>query len=79
MSLDRLKLLESRIGEFLDEHERVRQEHDTLVRRLRDREKELAEAAAQLRRYEQERSEIKGRLERILGRLESVDLTEVET
>ncbi len=75
MSLDSLKLLEAKIGEFVDQHERVRQEHELLVQRLHDKEKELAEVAVQLKQYEQERSEIKARLERILGRLESLDLT----
>jgi septal ring factor EnvC (AmiA/AmiB activator) len=74
MSLDSLKLLEAKIGEFVDQHERVRQEHEVLLRRLQDKEKELADAAVQLKQYEQERSEIKARLERILGRLGSLDL-----
>jgi septal ring factor EnvC (AmiA/AmiB activator) len=74
MSLDTLKLLEAKIGEFVDQHERVRQEHEVLLRCLQDKERELADAALQLRQYEQERSEIKARLERILGRLGSLDL-----
>jgi chromosome segregation ATPase len=68
MSVDSLKLLEAQIGEFVDQHERV-------LLRLQDKEQELAEAAVRLRQYEQERSEIKARLERILGRLGSLDLT----
>ena len=75
MSLESLKLLESKIGEFVDQHERVRQEHESLVQRLNQQEKQLAEAAVQLKQYEQERSEIRARLERILSRLEGLDLT----
>ena len=52
----------------------MREQHDSLARRLRDKEKELAELAGQLQQYEQERSEIRTRLERILNRLEGLDL-----
>jgi len=75
MSLDSLKLLEAKISQFVDQHARVREAHDALVQRLRGKEKELAAAAAQLKRYEQERSEIKLRLERVLSRLDGLDLT----
>ena len=74
MSLESLKLLESKIGEFVDQHDRVRQEHESLVQRLKEREKQLADATAQLKQLEQERSEIRARLERILSRLEGLDL-----
>ncbi len=75
MSLESLKLLEEKIGEFVEQHERVRQQAEALVLRLRDREEQLAKMTSQLKRYEEERSEMKERLERILGRLENLDLT----
>jgi septal ring factor EnvC (AmiA/AmiB activator) len=75
MNLDNLKLLETKIDQFVDQHERVREEHEALLQRVRDKEKQLAEATALLKQYEQERSEMRGRLERILSRLEGLDLT----
>ena len=75
MDLENLKLLETKINQFVDQHEHVRAQHEALLARLKDREKQLTEATAQLKRYEQERVEIKSRLERILNRLEGVDLT----
>jgi len=75
MDLESLKLLESKIEQFVDRHEAVREQHETLLGRLKEQEKQLAEATAQLKRYEQERAEIRSRLERILSRLESVDLS----
>lgn len=75
MNLDNLKLLENKINQFVDQHERVREEHEALVQHLRDKEKQLAEATTLLKQYEQERSEIKARLERILTRLDGLDLT----
>jgi septal ring factor EnvC (AmiA/AmiB activator) len=75
MDLENLKLLETKIGEFVDQHERVRHEHASLVQRLKEREQQLAEVKAQLKQYEHERSEIKTRLERVLSRLEGLDLS----
>jgi len=74
MSLESLKLLETKIGEFVDEHERVRQQHETLQQRVKEMEKKLADAMSQLKQHEQERSEIRSRLERILSRLEGLEL-----
>jgi septal ring factor EnvC (AmiA/AmiB activator) len=75
MSLESLKVLEAKIGEFVERHEQVRNEREQLRSELRDRDKKLAEAVAQLKRYEKERSEIRSRLERMLGRLAGLELT----
>ena len=75
MDLENLKVLETKINQFVDQHARVRDAHEALLQRLKDKEKQLAEALAQLKQYEQERVEIKARLERILSRLEGLDLT----
>jgi septal ring factor EnvC (AmiA/AmiB activator) len=75
MSLDSLKLLEAKIGEFVDRHEQVRREQDQLREQVRERDKKLAEAVTQLKRFEKERGELRTRLERILGRLNGLDLT----
>lgn len=75
MSLDSLKLLETKIGEFVDRHEQVRREQEQLRAQLRERDKKLAEAAAELKRFEKERGELRARLERILGRLNGLELT----
>ncbi len=75
MDLENLKLLEAKINQFVDEHERVREAHDSLLQRLQEKEKQLAEAAARLQQYERERGEIRARLGRILSRLQSIDLT----
>ncbi len=74
MDLESLKILEAKIDQFLNQHEQVREQHDTLLERLKEREKQLAELTGQLKQYEQERSEIRARLEWILSRLENLDL-----
>ncbi len=75
MDLENLKLLEAKINQFADQHTQVREQHEVLLQRLREKDKQLAEATAQLKRYEQERAEIRARLERILSRLEGLDLS----
>ena len=74
MDLENLKVLEGKIGQLLDQHERLRGEHDALLVRLQEREKQVAEVTGQLQHYEQERSEIRTRLERILLRLQALGL-----
>ena len=75
MDLENLKLLEAKINQFVDRHERVRDEHGVLLGRLTEKEKQLADAAAQVKHLEQERAEVRARLERILSRLEGLDLS----
>lgn len=75
IGLESLKLLEERVHQFVGQHERVRHEYDEAVQRLEQTEKQLAHMTAQLERYEQERSEVRARLERILSRLDGLDLT----
>lgn len=74
MDLENLKLLEAKSDQFMDQHERVLEQHNALLQRLREREQQLTEAAGQLQQYEQERSEMRVRLERILSRLAGLDL-----
>jgi len=74
MDLENLQLLESKIDQFVDQHERVREQHAVLVQRLKEREQQLAEVGGLLQQYELERSEIRARLERILSRLAGLDL-----
>jgi len=75
IGLESLKLLEERVHQFVDQHERVRHDYDEVVHRLEQTEKQLVEMTAQVERYEQERSEVRARLERILSRLDGLDLT----
>ena len=74
MDLENLKVLESKIDHFLTHHEKVRRERDSLSARVKDLEGQVAQAAGKLKQQEQERNELKTRLERILSRLDGLDL-----
>lgn len=75
MDLEKLKLLESRIDDILTQHSAVCQELDRLKQQLSEAESRAAEANARLAQQENERSEIKSRVERILDRLDGLGLS----
>lgn len=74
MALDNLEQLEVRISQLLDRHERVKREKELAEKRLQQKESEWHQLKGQLRQYERERSEIREKLERILGHFERLDL-----
>lgn len=74
MDLENLKLLESKIEQLLTHHEKVRKERDALSRRIKDLEGQVAGFTGQLKEHEKERQDLKARLERIMSRLEGLEL-----
>ena len=72
--MENLKLLETKIEQFLAHHQKVCQERDALGERLQEKEQQFAQMTSKFKQYEQERSELKTRLERILSRLDGLDL-----
>ena len=74
MSLENLRLLEAKIDAFVGQHERVRSQHEALAQRLKEKDEQLAQLSAQLKQFEQERNEVRSRLEKLLKRLDGLDL-----
>jgi len=74
MALDNLEQLEASISQLLDRHEKVKREKELAEKRLQQKESEWHQLKGQLRQYERERSEIREKLERILGHFERLDL-----
>ena len=62
-----LEVLQERLATFLAQHERLQGERAALAERLSSTLRAYEEALQQLRRYEQERVEMRVRLERILS------------
>lgn len=74
MDIESLKQLESKIGRILDRHEEVRREKDALAQQLREREAMFSQLTGQVKQYEQERRELRTRLEKILERLNGIEI-----
>ncbi len=74
MELESLKLLESKINSFLTHYERMQAEKEQLATRLQEKERAYEEMAGLLKQYEQERNEVKERLEHILGCFDGIEL-----
>ena len=82
MTIDALKQPDERIQSFLDRAEKLRKENESLSSRLADAEKKLGEVATQLkqheldrRQFENERGEIRTRIEKLLQRMNGIDLS----
>jgi predicted nucleic acid-binding Zn-ribbon protein len=74
MELESLKLLESKINNFLLHYKQVQTEKEKLATRLQEKERAYEELTGLLRQYEEERQEVRARLENILGCFDGLDL-----
>ena len=74
MALDNLEQLEARIDQLLERHQRIKKEKELAEKRLQQKESESHQLKGQIRQYERERSEIREKLEKILGHFERLDL-----
>lgn len=74
MDAKKLQLLEDRVDEVLTGYESLCAERDHLRRQLGEAESRAEQAVSRLRESEEARSEIKARVERILGRLDALGL-----
>lgn len=74
MALESLKLLEAKIEGFLTRHEQIRSEREKLLARLSESERACAALLERVHRYEQERNEIRERLEKILSHFADLEV-----
>jgi septal ring factor EnvC (AmiA/AmiB activator) len=76
MTLDNIEQLEATIDRLLASHERIKTEKEAVEKRLQQKESEWHHLKGQLRQYERERVELREKLDRMLGQVASLDLTE---
>jgi predicted nuclease with TOPRIM domain len=81
MAIDVLKQLDDRIQASVTRINQLRQENEKLAQQLAESERRCAEANVQIkqldgerRQQENERNEIRGRIEKILTRFDGLDL-----
>jgi predicted nuclease with TOPRIM domain len=76
MTLHNIEQLEATIDRLLATHERIKTEKEAVEKKLQQKESEWHHLKGQLRQYERERIELREKLDRILGQVASLDLTE---
>jgi FtsZ-binding cell division protein ZapB len=74
VEMDVLKQLEERIQGSINRIQQLQRENELLAKRLAESEQRFNEAADQLKNQEQDRSEIRSRIEKILARFDGLDL-----
>ena len=74
MATPSLKLLGEKLGGMLERHERICQEKAVLTQRLREQQHTNGRLREQLQQYEQEREEIRTKLERILSQFDGLGI-----
>jgi FtsZ-binding cell division protein ZapB len=81
MATDVLKQLDERIQASVARINQLRKENDQLAQKLAEAEKRHADAAAQLKQlnverqqHENERNDVRSRIEKILSRFDGIDL-----
>lgn len=76
MALHNIEQLEATIDRLLANHERIKTEKEAAEKKLQQKESEWHHLKGQLRQYERERIELREKLDRIIGQVASLDLSE---
>lgn len=74
MAIPSLKLLEEKLDGVLERHARICQERAQLIQRLNEQQEANGRLREQLQQYEQEREEIRTKLERILSQFDGLGI-----
>ena len=76
MALHNIEQLEATIDRLLATHERMKTEKEAIEKKLQQKESEWHHLKGQIRQYERERIEIREKLDKIIGQVASLDLSE---
>ena len=76
MALHNIEQLEATINRLLETHERIKTEKEAIEKKLQQKESEWHNLKGQIRQFERERTEIREKLDRIIGQVASLDLTD---
>jgi predicted nucleic acid-binding Zn-ribbon protein len=76
MALHNIEQLEATINRLLETHERIKTEKEAIEKKLQQKESEWHNLKGQIRQFERERTEIREKLDRIIGQVASLELTD---
>lgn len=74
MASDQLEELEGQIFRLIEKHEKIKREKQSAEKQLQQRGGEWHQLAGRIRQYERERSEVRERIAKILGRFERLNI-----
>ena len=74
MALENIEQLEAKIDRLIERHERVKKEKETIEKKLEQKESEWHHLRGQMRQFERERSELRDKLDKIIGQFAALDL-----
>jgi chromosome segregation ATPase len=76
MALDHVEQLEATIDRLLEKHEQLKKEREMMEKKLQQKESEWHHLKGQIRQYERERIEFREKLDKIIGQVAGMDLSE---
>lgn len=76
MALQNIEQLEATINRLLETHARMKTEKEAVEKKLQQKESEWHHLKGQIRQYERERIELREKLDRIIGQVANLNLTD---
>jgi septal ring factor EnvC (AmiA/AmiB activator) len=76
MAFENLEQLEGKINRLIESHERVKKERESIKKKLEQKESEWHHLQGQIRRYERERVELREKIDRIIGQLAGLEISD---
>jgi septal ring factor EnvC (AmiA/AmiB activator) len=76
MPFDNIDQLEGKINRLIENHERVKKEKASIEKKLAEKESEWHHLQGQIRRYERERIELREKINKIIGQLANMDISD---
>jgi predicted nuclease with TOPRIM domain len=76
MQLDNVEQIEATINRLIERHERMKRDKEAVEKKLQQKESEWHHLKGQIRQYERERIELREKLDKIIGQVAGLNLTD---
>jgi cell division protein ZapA len=76
MPLDNVEQIEATINRLIERHERMKRDKEAVEKKLQQKESEWHHLKGQIRQYERERIELREKLDKIIGQVAGLNLTD---
>jgi predicted nuclease with TOPRIM domain len=76
MPLDNVEQIEATVNRLIERHERMKRDKEAVEKKLQQKESEWHHLKGQIRQYERERIELREKLDKIIGQVAGLNLTD---